>query len=324
MKFDPANAIYTPAEVSSYATQQIERMHENQHRAIKFFIPGIDFAPMLPGQVLAVLGQTSNYKSGFFHAWECAIAAQLEAENRTDEIVIHVSVEEPVEEQAFLLFSQEMGVDAGEIARGEIQDWENLYKAAIKIGTIPIFRIGDSLARAEDFPKLHVTNMIECIKHLRDNLLSYQPKIAAMFFDYLQAFPFDEDHRTIGDNQRRLQVRSDIYKLRQAAAYFDAPVIVAVQAKQNLEASKNFYLPNQYDGEESSAIAQRCDRIISLWMPKQNHSVGTLLEHKNVVFMVRENLLWLKVCKQRGRLPAGRSWPCLIDFDRNKILLEEE
>lgn len=326
--FDPASAIYTPAEVSTYAKQQIEWMRDNQHRAIKFFIPGIDqyFAPLLPGQVCAVIAQTSNYKSGFMHAWERSVADQLQRESRLDEVVVHVSVEESVEDQAFLLFSQETGEDAGDIARGQIQDWDRLHQAAIKIGTISIYRIGDSLARAEDFPKLHLSNMVKSIKHLQNELLGRKVKMAALFFDYLQAFPFDDDHKlTEKDNQRRLQVRSDIYRLRQAAAYFNAPVIVAVQAKQHLEGapSKKFYLPGVFDGEESSSIAQRCDRVISLWMPKMTHSLGEVIDYKNVEFTVRENLLWVKICKQRGRLPAGRSWPCLIDFNLNRILVEE-
>src|SRR3990172_2302508 len=114
------------------------------------------------------------------------------------------------------------------------------------------------------------------------------------------------------EGQRRLQVRSDIYRLRQAAAYFNAPVIVAVQAKQHLEGapSKKFYLPGVFDGEESSSIAQRCDRVISMWMPKMTHSLGEVIDYKNTEFTVRENLLWVKICKQRGRLPAGRSWAC--------------
>ncbi len=328
--FEPASAIYTPAEVSTYAKQQIEWMRDNQHRAIRFFIPGMDqyFAPLLPGQVCALIAQTSNYKSGFMHAWERAVADQLEREARLDEVVVHVSVEESVEDQAFLLFSQETGEDAGDIARGQIQDWSKLHQAAIKVGTIPIYRIGDSLARAEDFPKLHVSNMVRSIKFLQDELLGRKVKIAALFFDYLQAFPFDDEHRMMGDkdSQRRLQVRSDIYRLRQTAAYFNAPVVVAVQAKQHLEGapSKQFYLPGVFDGEESSSIAQRCDRVISLWMPKMNHSLGEVIDYKNMVFTVRENLLWVKVCKQRGRLPAGRSWPCLIDFNLNRILVEAE
>ena len=327
-QFDPASAIYTPAEVSTYARQQIQTMQVNQYRAVKFFIPGIDqyIAPLLPGQVCAVIAQTSNYKSGFPHAWERFLANQLIQEGRTDEVVIHVSVEEVVEEQAYLLFSQETGEDAGDIARGQVQNWQRLEEAAIKIGTIPIYRIGDSIARAEDFPKLHLSNMIRSIQFLRDDLLGWKVKIAAIFFDYLQAFPYDDEHRVLSghDNQRRLQIRSDIYRLRYAAAFFNAPVVVAVQAKQHLEGapSKDLYIPGIYDGEESSSIAQRVDRGISLWMPKQTHSLGSTISHKDLTFQVEEDLLWIKACKQRGRLPAGRTWPCRVNFTKNEVAID--
>lgn len=327
MTFSPETAVYTPAEVSTYATRQIEFIERNRHRALKFFIPGIDdyFAPVLPGQVVAVIAQTSNYKSGFLHAWEYATAQQLINERRDGEIIVHVSVEESVEEQAYLLFGIETGEDAGEIARGNIQDWTRLKQAAIKIGTIPIYRVGDSLARSEDFPELYLSNMIRAIKYMRDELLGKNLRVAAIFFDYLQAFPFDPEVKRANnkDNQRRLQVREDIYRIRQAAAYFEAPCIVAVQAKQTLnDAHRPMYIPGIYDGEESSAIAQRCDRIIQLWLPKMNWPVGETVEHNGLTYNVDENLMFLKVGKQRGRLPSGQTFKCRIDYQKNVILRE--
>lgn len=324
MNFDVAKTIYTPAEVSTYAVQQVEFIERNKHRALKFFIPGIDayFAPLLPGQVCAIIAQTSNYKSGFMHAWEYAAAHQLMAEKRTDEIIIHVSVEESVEEQAYLLFGVETGEDAGEIARGNVQDWTKLKKAAIKIGTIPIYRIGDSLARAEDFPELYLSNMIRAIKYLKDELLGRNLRIAAIFFDYLQAFPFDPEIKQHAnkDAQRRLQVREDLYRLRQAAAHFEAPVIIGVQAKQLLNSSpKTMMIPGIYDGEESSAVAQRPDRIIQLWLPKMNYRVGDTIKHDDFSFTVAENTLFVKVGKQRGRLPSGKTFQCEIDYASNTI-----
>lgn len=327
-KFEPQTAVYTPAEVSKNAVQQIEHIKENKHRAVPFFIPGIDqyIAPLLPGQIMAIIAQTSNYKSGLMYAWEYALARQLQEAGREDEIIIHVSVEECVEEQAYLLLGIETGEDAGEIARGNVQDWTRLYSAAIKIGTIPIYRIGDSLARAEDFPHLYLSNMIRAIKYMRDHMLDKHLKIAAMFFDYLQAFPFDPETRQTSnkDAQRRLQVREDIYRLRQASAMFNAPVIIGVQAKQILNASppKAMYIPGIYDGEESSAIGQRSDRIIQLWMPKMNWPVGETVSHNNVTYRVDDNLMFLRVGKQRGRLPSGKTYRCRINFQDNTILQE--
>ena len=41
-KFDPDKVIYTPPEVSLYGKKQVGWIKENQHRALNFFIPGID------------------------------------------------------------------------------------------------------------------------------------------------------------------------------------------------------------------------------------------------------------------------------------------
>ncbi len=326
-EFDPKTAIYTPAQVATYGLEAIEDMQKAQTRLLGLGIPGVRdyFAPMMPGQVCAVIAQTSQYKSGFLHCVEHHVAKQLQREKRDNEILVHVAVEECVEEQAYLEFARESSEDAGRLARGEVQDWERLKEAATRVGTIPIYRIGDSLARAEDFPNLYMSNMIRAIKFLSEELLGRRLQIAGLFFDYLQAFPVDPQWRqAVHDLQRRLQVRSDIYRLRQAAAAYKCPVFVAVQAKQKLDGApgQNMLIPGIYDGEESSSIAQRCDRIIQLWMPKQTHTVGTTIEHKGIEFKVDENLLWVKVGKQRGGLPSGRTWKCRINFQKNLILPE--
>lgn len=324
-RFNPDTAIYTPAEVSAYGLQAIEQVKENSRRSLSIGLTEIRdyFSPVMPGQLAAVIAQTSNYKSGFLHCIEQLAARQLQHDGRTDEVLIHVSVEEGIEEQAFLLLARESGDPAGKLARGEVQDWTRLNQAAVRIGTIPIYRIGESLARAEDFPYLTISNMIRSIQTLvSGELTGKRLKVGGLFFDYLQAFPFDlEVQKSEVDKQRRLQVRQDIYRLRQAAAFFDCPVWVAVQAKQNLGGTPgpNMLIPGIYDGEESSAIAQRCDRIVQLWMPKMTHTVGELVKHKDFQFDVKENLIFIKVGKQRGGLPSGRTWLCQVDFAKNMI-----
>jgi hypothetical protein len=83
-------------------------------------------------------------------------------------------------------------------------------------------------------------------------------------------------------------------------------------------------LPGQYDGEESSAIGQRADRILTLWMPKQTHTVGeTIMYSSGKSFIVEENALWIRVAKQRGRLPSGKVFKCDIDYETNIITPED-
>jgi hypothetical protein len=326
MTFDPKTAVYTPPEVATYGRQAIQAVKENERRGLGVGISGVRdyFAPVRPGQLAMLFAQTSNYKTGMLHYLETVAARQLEAQGRQNEVIIHISVEENIEEQAFLLLGREMGESAGKLARGQIQDWNLLDRAAIKIGSIPIYRIGESIARADDFPNLTISNMIRSIKILQSGEVTEQPlTIAGLFFDYLQAFPFDEETRKRGMHldQRRLQVRSDVYRLRQAAAYFNCPVWVAVQAKQKLDgAIGQLMIPGLYDGKEASEISERADRIMSQWMPKMSYPLGTEIRHNGqYLFTVEENQLLMKVLKQKPGLPSGKSWLCHIDFAKNQI-----
>ena len=334
--FEPGTAVYTPPEVAKYGIDAIRGMDENRSRGLKYPVAEMDqyVAPLLPGQVAAVIAQTSNAKSLMLHFWERRAAEQLAAEGRGNEVIIHVSVEETVEEQAFIFLAREANLlaeeqrrdirqTAGQLASGNVQDWTLLQTAATRVGGILICRIGSSLARAEDMPELYLSNMVKAIKALTEGKVTGE-KItpAALFFDYLQAFPFDpEIRRTSPSDQRRLQVREDVYRLRLASGYFACPVVVGVQAKQHLDGAPgaDFQLPGIYDGEETSSIAQRFDRIITQWLPKMTHPVGKVVNHGDLSFEVTENLLWQKVAKQRGGLPSGKTWPCFVDYDTTTI-----
>lgn len=327
---DPRKAVHTPQEASTCAVDAITHVREHSTRALDFFIPGIDryFAPMLPGQVCLVVAQTSNYKSGTLDAWEAFAAEQLMREERYSEAIIHVSMEESVEEQVYRMLARETGEQAGRLARGEVHDWEQLKLAATRVGSIPIFRIGESIARAEEMPNLYMSNIIRALEALASGeITGEQIQPAAIFFDYLQAFPYDpEVRRAPGAEQRRLQVASDFERIWMASSYFQCPVVVAVQAKQNLEGapSEDFQLPGPYDVQESSGPSQRADRIITQWLPKQTHPVGTEVTHRGFTFTVTEDLMWMKVAKQRGGLPAGRAWMCQIDYARNSIQIHPD
>lgn len=321
-KFDPRTAIYTPAQASSYTIKAIQNIKNQVHQGLGIYL-GEQFEkyfpPVLPGQLCSIVAQSSHGKTSFMRFIEMMGAKKLMEQGREDEIFVHVSVEELVEEQIFLELAREADEDAGALARGIVLDWDKLMTASIKVGTIPIYRIGDSLARVEDWPDLYMSNMVEAIRFLRDDYLDFHPKIAAVFFDYLQAFPIEPKNRGADhDKQRRLQVRDDIYNLRRAAKMFECPVFVNVQAKQHLDgANPPIMMPGIYDGEESSAIAQRSDRILCMWMPKQTAGTNTEVKHKGGSFIVEENMVWIKVAKQKGGLPSGKTWPCRINFKSN-------
>lgn len=321
------NTIYTPAQVSTYGVEAIRRAEKEVEKGIGLGISNhpIDayFAPVHPGQVCGIIAQTSNYKSGFMDFIERQYARKLSANGVPNVALVHISLEESIEEQALRVLGTESGESANDLAQGIVKDWDVILAAANRISEIPIFRVGHSLARTdEDIADLYLSNLIRIVGLLRERLDEVGIIIGGLFFDYLQAFPPDPEVRgDWSDANRRLQVRSDVFRIFRAASYFQAPTFVNIQAKEPLGGNNPpMFLPGTYDGQETSSIAQRFDRLVSLWLPKMNYAPGTMVTVKGgVSFVVKENMLWIKVCKQRGMLPSGRSWPFDVDYATNII-----
>lgn len=319
--------IYAPNEVSTAGYKQSKKAAEHSQFGIELDIKGTDpairdyFAPLLPWEICAVQAQTSNGKTYFTDWWERQIVEQLKRQGR-DEIIIHVSLEESIEAMAFAEFGRILNVRPADFARGKFADWNKMLWAKSEIDGIPIWRIGDSAERPDDAPELTLSNIYRSIRELvNGNVTGDKWKPAVVIVDYLQALPIDpEVKQAQAKDQRRLQVANDVFRLRDMTKHLQCPIIVPLQAKQELEGNNEpMKIPGLYDGMESSAIATRFDRIISLWMPKTTHLVGSTVSKKDspINFEVKENQAFLKVNKQRGGLPAGMVWELKIDFDKH-------
>lgn len=330
MSEDIRQVIFTPAERSSIGVAHVQKIESGRHRAMPLPLEQIGFgqyfADLLPGQICAIQAQSSNYKTGFMRFWEEYLARHLVEHGRDDEVIIRVDTENSVEELTLDDLARFSGQNPAQLARGQVESWNRVIQAAGDIAGVEVYQIAASLG-VEDAPELYLSNVYRAIKLMRDGKLQERPlRPACIFVDYLQALPFDPEvkqHQNLAE-QRRLQVRRDVYRLKEMARHFDCPIVVGVQAKQHLNGhgGPTMMIPGLYDGEETSSIAQRFSRMISLWMPKMTHTVGDWLQHGQVGFEVTEDLLWVKVNKQQGRLPSGRSWRCRVDFDNNRIYTE--
>lgn len=317
------NLVATPPETSAIGLEHVKRMEKDKHRAMPLPIDKIDgyFAPLMPGTICAVQAQTHNGKTLFMTHWETEHARYLARQGRQDEVIFHVDVENSIEGLAIGEFAKYSDHSVADLSRGNVRDWTKVIQAADKVAGVNIYRIADRLG-VEDSPELYLTNIGRAIRHAVENLHPHKLKVACIFVDYLQALPPDPEYKgKDSDEQRRLQVRRDVYRIRRMSHHFDCPVVVGVQAKQNLQGNPgpNMLIPGIYDGEETAAIAQRFDRIISLWMPKVSHQVRQTLQHGSVCFQVTEDLMWIKVNKQRGGLPSGDSWMASIDYKTGRI-----
>lgn len=324
-EFDPRGAVFTPAETSTIGIERIQEMERSKHRAAPLGVGSLRdyFAPLLPGEICAIQAQTSNYKSGFINMWEHTLAHHLAVEGRDDEVIIHVDTENTIDALAIQDIARNSNHSVADLSRGNVRDWRNVFHAAAKIANVQIYRVGGQLG-ADVGQDLYLSNIYRGIRYMVSGELLGRPiQPAAVFIDYLQALPIDPEVRrsTSGEQQRRLQVREDVYRIREMARVLNCPVIVGVQAKQNLSGhlGPNMLIPGTYDGEETSSIAQRFDRVLGLWMPKTTHTMGETLTHKGLSFEVEDNLLFFKVNKQRGGLPAGKIWKLLIDYKTNRF-----
>lgn len=325
--FNISKAVFTPAEKSAAGVDYIQQMAEQSHRAMPLPLPKIGrnqyFGDLMAGEICAIQAQTSNYKSGFISWWERELAKHLNESGRQDEIIIHIDTENSLEALAIQSIATMSNHTVMDLSRGNVRDWAKVIGAAGQIAGINIYTVANSLGN-DDTPDLYLSNIYRATKHMANGELLGRPLTpACIFVDYLQALPIDPEirNKSKAENTRRLQVREDVYRLKAMAQFFRCPVVVGVQAKQGMtgHAGVNMMIPGTYDGEETSSIAQRFDRVVSLWMPKTTHTVGDVLTHKSLQFEVEETMLWLKVNKQRGGAPAGRSWQCEVDYQTNEI-----
>lgn len=328
---------FTPPEFGKAGLDAIEKASQFKDIGVPINIAGSEisnyFAPLLPWEICAVQAQTHNGKTMFVD-WMERQTVKFMQDNDQEGDVVHVSYEESVEAMAFTEYGRLLDVLPATLARGEYNDIKNLKIACNKIGASRIWRIADSAERPdsellenpnERVSEMTLSNVYRALMAIKEGKLgAVQDKpvrIRLITVDYLQAIPIDPEVKQVApDAQRRLQVRNDVYRLRKMTVKLEAPIFVPIQAKQKLEgANPPYMIPGMYDGEETSGIAQRFDRIISLWMPKTTYPVGTPIHRDGEkLFDVAEDMVFMKVNKQRGGLPSGKTFEMKIDFGKRE------
>jgi hypothetical protein len=321
------NIIYSPREIGQAGYDAAHKAASAKNLGIELDVPGTDikdyFAPLLPWEICAIQGQTSNGKSYFKDWWLKRIVKQFKKSGR-NQIIIDVHLEETIEAVAFAEYGRRLGVRPADLARGEYTNFDKMLGIMTEMDGIPIWHIGVSAKDDENTPQLTLSNIYKAIKALKSGeITGSEWDIGVVSVDYLQALPIDNEiKKAKHDAQRRLQVTSDVNRLRAMTAHLECPIIIPLQAKQKLEGnSEPYFIPGTYDGSETMSIATRFDRILSIWMPSQTHPelMGEKIYSKDGRSVdVKENNAWLKVNKQRGGLPSGKSWQMKIDFKNHE------
>jgi hypothetical protein len=133
----------------------------------------------------------------------------------------------------------------------------------------------------------------------------YGVKPSLMLFDYMQLIPVD-NYR-----ERVQQVTEVPIRIKELALRIGAPAVVGVQAARKVD-DRQEQIPTMNDAQWASSIEQTCDKIFGLWMPSKTHRLGQLIELGEETMPVTENLLIMRMLKQR--FDRGRyTWPLHFD-----------
>ena len=314
------DVVFQPADAVSLALDTIERRRTEAGVGVRLGIPMVDdyLLPARPGELITVLGMTSNYKSGLMQHWARYTAEVIARERIEDECVVYVTWEQAIEEMLVFDFACVARLSAIDLYQGRIsgdtmRQLRDVY--ATRRVVTPVYLIGHSLAEGRRRPRLTLTTVGRGLQ-LIEREWGLRPRI--IFLDYLQLI------MPAPGEDRRLQMLFDVNRCLDMGLAMRCPVVLGCQTGRSTY-DQAWGMPNIHSGLETSGIEHASYKILGTWMPKTTYDLGTDVsvstgrgKGSKRVIHVTENLLILKVLKQKMG-PAGRWFQLYVDSSRNLI-----
>ncbi len=310
---DARAIVHTPNDAVALALRTIEERRSNAGVGVRLGIPEVDryLLPARPGELVTILGMTSNYKSGLMQFWARQAASVITSERVEDECVVYVTWEQAIEEMVAFDLASTARISAVEIFQGCISN-EKMQELSRVHGTrrvvTPIYLIGHSLTEGKRRPQLTLTAIARGIQLIRDEF-GLRPRI--VFLDYLQRIVPSK-----GDD-RRMQVFYNVDRCKDMSLALACPVVLGCQANRDTY-KEAWGVPGISAGMETSNVEHTSDKALGIWMPKTTYEIGKTISVKGINLQVTDNLLILKVLKQKMG-PAGRWFELYVDPATNNI-----
>lgn len=298
--------VYSPDTVAQNYVQWAKKLQNFR---------GIDYGcvmdnhiiPLHPGDLMAVVARPGHGKSSFM-AYMAKRAATL-ADPSKNQVVLYISWEQSIEEiEAF--FQSGENYSSTDLAWGRV-DVNAIERQSVKRAGLPIWMIGysinDSNKRREP---MTIDVVYEAIKEIRYER-GYEPILICL--DYLQIIPV---HKA---RERMEQVTEATIQAKHLAMEVGVPIIAGVQATRRTDERFN-QLPTMSDAQWSSTIEQTADKQISLMRPIKSMEPGDTVDVGGTDYIVDENLLLIKLLKQRFDVGYG-VWA--FDFRPQTLILND-
>ena len=263
--------IFSPQESSRLSVERLKFRRDNKKLAIPLGLKSVDehFNPLLPGDLVTVIGRPGNGKTGFMVRWARERADFLSENKIKDRAVLYVTYEQHIEDLQSLQLAADQGVNVTKMARGELvgDDWTKILKAAVRRATMPIWYVGHSMANRKERPHITPSVLIDNLQRLEND---EGVIVDCVFVDYLQRIPFDgrPESKTVGT----MNVLDD---MKDFALALNCPFIVGVQAKREVD-SRDVPIPGMDDGQWTSNIEQASDKIFTVVRPAKYANEGEM------------------------------------------------
>ena len=313
-QFDPSIYIHSPADLANMHIDHYRFLLE--HPGIPFNVPCIDqyVIPQRPGDLTVVCGRPGSGKSSLLARQAKRTAQDIAARGaQLDECVLYVSWEQHAEElEAY--FEADDQYSVSDYAWGRV-DLETVQRKANKRGNLPLWMVGHSrknvALQSKPLTLSVVFQAIESMVHT----FKKAPRPVLLCFDYAQLIPYERG----GFKNRYEQVKAAIVETKQLALRVGCPVMVAAQARREVD-SYDVPVPGMNDGQESSGLEQVPDKFFGIWRPWKTHRDDPTVKIAGHEIPNSPELFVLRMAKQR--LEDGeRTW--ILSFDMAELKLAE-
>lgn len=316
---DVKSISYSPQQAGRLSLEMIDMLRKDAGGGIPSGIADMDkmLLPFRPGELITVLGFTSNYKSGFMNWLSKQALKSIVPES--NEIVIRVTWEQSVEEDTLSWLAGESNLSITNLARGFVDEseWKILQQSAVKRAITPMWIVGhsqkESKERRRTRPRMTMPDVNNAIEYILNDAAAgrFQPRMIVL--DYLQRIrPHEKDGST-----KREQMMEAVNHSKDMAISFGCPVVLGVQTgRQVLERDNK--IPTIEDGQETSNVEQSSDKMFGLWYPIKTESEDKKYFNNDINIPITKNLLIVRLLKQKlGEAP--KTFRLHVDPERNII-----
>lgn len=295
--------VHAPADLALEYVQWAKSLRGA--RQVPFGIPVVDakVVPFHPGDMIVFCGRPGHAKTSMLSYLARAEAKRIVERDETDRVVVYVTFEQ-VAEEIESVFQINDTYTASDLVWGRVPI-EEVERNAIHRASLPIFIIGNSLARTgAGSPRMYPEIVFQAIESLEAD---YSVKPSLILVDYIQLIPIP--HQA----DRHKQVIEAAYRVKEIAQRVGCPAAVAVQARREVD-SRDVKIPGLWDAQWSSAIEQTADKFFSLWRPwlteahRDEYDQPATITIDQDTYPVSKKLLIMSMLKQRfedGRYTWG-------------------